>query len=287
MEMDIIKYETDMRSGFPFEFMRAKGTNRTPQFLHWHEYLEMDLVLGGSGVNYIAGREYRLARGQLYLINELDRHIAVTDSELEMLIILFHPNLFGREDRMKWEFLRPFYPVGTAPSKLAALGADGFAQIEGLFLNVEREWQERRPGYQLMLHSRLAEILAIIYRAGHDADSFGDPALLKKFTRLEPGLRLINARFREPLSIDEICAACCMSRAYFSSLFTQTHGITCTEYIERLRISNACMLLVTTGRAVTDIALESGFSSLSAFNSAFKKQCGKTPSEYRRDTAPL
>lgn len=287
MSIDVIKYEPDTLPEFPFEFMRAKGTNRTPQFLHWHEYLELDLVLGGSGINYIAGREYRLEPGQLYLINELDHHIAVTDSSLEMLIVLFHPNLFGREGMMKWEFLRPFYPVGSEPSKLAGINADEFARISGLFSDIEREWRDKKPGCQLMMCARLSEILAIIYRAGHDDGRFGNPALLKKFAKLEPGLRLINARFREPLGIDEICSACHMSRTYFSSLFSQTHGITCSEYIERLRISNACMLLITTGRAVVDIALESGFSSLSTFNSAFKKHCGKTPSQYRSDAATI
>lgn len=287
MSIGVIKYEPDTLPEFPFEFMRAKGTNRTPQFLHWHEYLELDLVLGGSGINYIAGREYRLEPGQLYLINELDHHIAVTDSLLEMLIILFHPNLFDREGMMKWEFLRPFYPVGPEPSKLAGINADEFARISGLFSDIEREWRDKKPGCQLMMYARLSEILAIIYRAGHDDGRFGNPALLKNFAKLEPGLRLINARFREPLGIDEICSACHMSRTYFSSLFSQTHGITCSEYIERLRISNACMLLITTGRAVVDIALESGFSSLSTFNSAFKKHCGKTPSQYRSDAATI
>lgn len=43
MSIDVIKYEPDTLPEFPFEFMRAKGTNRTPQFLHWHEYLELDL----------------------------------------------------------------------------------------------------------------------------------------------------------------------------------------------------------------------------------------------------
>lgn len=34
MSIDVIKYEPDTLPEFPFEFMRAKGTNRTPQFLH-------------------------------------------------------------------------------------------------------------------------------------------------------------------------------------------------------------------------------------------------------------
>ena len=36
MSIDVIKYEPDTLPEFPFEFMRAKGTN-------WHEYLELDL----------------------------------------------------------------------------------------------------------------------------------------------------------------------------------------------------------------------------------------------------
>lgn len=283
MSIDVIKYEPAALPEFPFEFMRAKGTNRALKFLHWHEYLELDLVLGGSGVNYIAGHEYRLKPGQLYLINELDHHIAVTDSSLEMLIILFHPNLFGREGMMKWEFLRTFYPVGPDASKLAEVGEANFARIKELFGDIEREWNNKEPGCQLMMYARLSEILAIIYRAVYDGGNFGNPALLKKISRLEPGMRLINEKFREQLGIDEICSECNMSRTYFSSLFSQTYGITCSEYIERLRISNACMLLITTGHAVVDIALESGYSSLSAFNSAFKKQCGKTPSQYRSE----
>lgn len=38
-----------------------------------------------------------------------------------------------------------------------------------------------------MMYARLSEILAIIYRAGHDDGRFGNPALLKKFAKLEPG----------------------------------------------------------------------------------------------------
>lgn len=56
---------------------------------------------------------------------------------------------------MKWEFLRPFYPVGPEPSKLAGINADEFARISGVFSDIEREWRDKKPGCQLMMYARL------------------------------------------------------------------------------------------------------------------------------------
>jgi AraC-like DNA-binding protein len=54
-------------------------------------------------------------------------------------------------------------------------------------------------------------------------------------------------------------------------------------YVNEFRIRNACELLINNSeKSVTDIALESGFSSKSSFNTIFKKQTGLTPSEYRK-----
>jgi AraC-like DNA-binding protein len=60
-------------------------------------------------------------------------------------------------------------------------------------------------------------------------------------------------------------------------------------YVNEFRVKNACELLVVDAeKSVTDIALESGFSSKSSFNTIFKKQTGLTPSEYRKNFgAPL
>lgn len=54
-------------------------------------------------------------------------------------------------------------------------------------------------------------------------------------------------------------------------------------YVNEFRVKNACELLaVNAEKSVTDIGLESGFSSKSSFNTIFKKQTGLTPSEYRK-----
>jgi AraC-like DNA-binding protein len=73
---------------------------------------------------------------------------------------------------------------------------------------------------------------------------------------------------------------------YAMSLFRRTFGATLLEYLTQLRISHAQRLLATTDDKVLDVALSSGFGSLSRFNDAFVRRCGLSPSAYRRQLRP-
>ena len=68
---------------------------------------------------------------------------------------------------------------------------------------------------------------------------------------------------------------------YVMNLFRRTFGTSLGQYVTRLRVSHAQQLLATSNAKVVDVALSSGFNSLSRFNDAFKKACGSSPREYR------
>jgi AraC-like DNA-binding protein len=59
-------------------------------------------------------------------------------------------------------------------------------------------------------------------------------------------------------------------------------GITWREAQRRIRVIRAVELLAATGMTVTEVSLETGYRSLSAFNSAFRYLMGVPPSMYRR-----
>ena len=66
-----------------------------------------------------------------------------------------------------------------------------------------------------------------------------------------------------------------------TDIFKQVYGMTPKEYTDAQRLRAAEELLKGTEEKVIDIAYGTGFSSRSSFNCFFKKQTGKTPTEYR------
>ena len=280
----IIKYEHILPAEFPFEFMWAQGKIHSPHFFHWHDYLELNLVEAGCGIEYIAGREYPVQAGQLYLINNIDPHIAVTDGSLRMRILLFDPVFLSPSYPQQAEYLRPFFPAGPGGSHLASLEKGTFLQIHSLFDDIEKEWLQKSPGYTLILQSRLLEILALLYRALPCSMAAEEILCMRKnYEKIKPAVNYINSHFRDDLSLEMLASLCNMSRTYFCTVFKQTLGINYAAYLENIRINHACLLLSGTDRMVIDIAMESGFTSLSSFNTAFKKICGKNPTRYRKD----
>ena len=65
-------------------------------------------------------------------------------------------------------------------------------------------------------------------------------------------------------------------------LFVRHVGENVSDYLGRLRIGRACMLVVETDRPISVIASEAGFSNLSNFNRRFLEARGMTPREFRR-----
>jgi AraC-like DNA-binding protein len=68
--------------------------------------------------------------------------------------------------------------------------------------------------------------------------------------------------------------------------FEQEIGMTWRAALRRLRVLRAIEQLAGTERSVTEIAMDVGYSSLSAFQSAFRDLVGQTPTEYRSGFTP-
>lgn len=97
-------------------------------------------------------------------------------------------------------------------------------------------------------------------------------------------MRLINELVQDsevPPSLDDIAGACQLSRRHLMRAFRQETGLTVGEFVQRLAIEKASRLLRETDQRVTAIATSTGFSSPSAFSTAFKRATGESPREYR------
>jgi AraC-like DNA-binding protein len=72
-----------------------------------------------------------------------------------------------------------------------------------------------------------------------------------------------------------------LSRSSLHRLFKQQTGMTTTDYITRLRIGNACALLINTKTPISIVADQVGYGNLANFNRLFKRTKGQTPKQLR------
>jgi transcriptional regulator GlxA family with amidase domain len=97
---------------------------------------------------------------------------------------------------------------------------------------------------------------------------------------------LADARFFEPLDVDDLARAAGLSRAHFSREFRRAFGESPHAYLLTRRLERAAALLRTTDRSVADICFSVGLQSVGSFTTSFTRTFGKSPTVYRADFPP-
>jgi AraC-like DNA-binding protein len=97
---------------------------------------------------------------------------------------------------------------------------------------------------------------------------------------------LIDARYAEPLSLDDMAAVAGFSRYHFAREFRVAFSETPRAYLSRRRVERAKDLLAHANLTVTEVCMVVGFSSLGSFSRRFRELVGCSPSEYRARVDP-
>ena len=94
---------------------------------------------------------------------------------------------------------------------------------------------------------------------------------------------LVESRLEADLTLRELASAVGYSRSHFLRMFHATTGMTPHRYVLNRRIERARRLLGETNMSIAQVAYGCGFSSQAHLTLAFRKVCGLTPGEYRRE----
>jgi AraC-like DNA-binding protein len=92
---------------------------------------------------------------------------------------------------------------------------------------------------------------------------------------------LADARYAEPIGVDDMAAAAGLSKAHFSREFRKAFGETPRAYLLTRRLERAAALLRTTDRSVAEVCLDVGLTGVGSFTTSFTRTFGLTPTAYR------
>ena len=97
---------------------------------------------------------------------------------------------------------------------------------------------------------------------------------------------LADARYFEPLDVDDLARRAGLSRAHFSREFRRAFGESPHAYLLTRRLERAAALLRTTDRSVADICFAVGLRSVGSFTTSFTRTYGLSPTAYRETFPP-
>lgn len=97
---------------------------------------------------------------------------------------------------------------------------------------------------------------------------------------------LADARYFEPLAVEDLARAAGLSKAHFSRAFRAAFGVAPHAYLLTRRLERAAALLRTTDRSVAEICLAVGLTSVGSFTTSFTRTFGRSPTAYRASFPP-
>jgi AraC-like DNA-binding protein len=103
-----------------------------------------------------------------------------------------------------------------------------------------------------------------------------------KNDRLSDVFEYVKENYKKDISLIEIAKIANLTPTYFCRMFkskTKKHFV---EYLNEIRVCNACKFLIETDMGISEIAYECGYKTVSNFNKLFKKLTGTTPKEYKK-----
>lgn len=148
-----------------------------------------------------------------------------------------------------------------------------------IYLQMIQELKLCKPHYEEVLVHYL-ELLFVMISRLHKKTSRGKSVY--RMEEMDKAVSYFHANYNQSISIEEYAREHGMSVSWLIRNFKDYTNSTPAQYILSLRISNAQSLLETTSYNITEVADIVGYDNPLYFSRLFKKQCGVSPTEFRK-----
>lgn len=258
---------------------------RNIDYLHFHNYMEIGYCYEGSGVLTMGNRDVRFSGKEFSIIPQNYPHTTNSDEDtLSRWEYLFVDVDGFLQDICGKNTLRAEKMARRLNAKALFLKEQDFPElgirlrkILDIMRNEEDFYLEEAQG---LLAAFLAETARRNQEKGEGADSRIEEE--KSSAMLARALEYINGHYDEEIKIKELADWCHISETHFRRVFSAYTNISPLEYINQVRIKNACEYLKKTDDSIAAIASKCGFSTNSTFNRNFRHLLGVTPMEWRK-----
>lgn len=247
--------------------------------MHEHDCLELVIVLKGKGTIRSEQGVSTIGPGDILLRNFYDPHeMATTSAEpLSTLCVQLSAN-FCRDYFPKLQKLR--FDVGA----LNALPAADLQNIHDLATGAAHDFLNEQDGYQLACVGKLSSLMALLiaklpYEVTESEELLSTRSKTDRKRRI---INYINLHFKEKITLESLAATEHVTSTHLCHFFKENFGLSFRDYLNKIRLEKAMVLLQDPNLYLVDVCMETGFSDSRYLNSVFEKAFGYSVAEYRK-----
>lgn len=232
---------------------------------HAHEGVEIIYLKEGSCRTFVNGEEYELRAGDLFIIFPDSVHFHKDCVNISAVLNIFPTKTVPEFQRIFAEKTPEQPLIRNADEQILIL-------LELLAENKNKYKPEAKRGFLLAAVSLILENLYFSDRKEKAGENLG--AIL----------RFCNEHYTEDIMVETVATELGLSKSCISHIFTNKLQVNFRTYINSLRLEYALQLLEKDELTVTELAYESGFSTIRTFNRAFKREFGISPLHFKNKT---
>ncbi len=248
---------------------------------HYHPEYELTLITSGSGKRIIGDRHDNFTVGDLVLCGSGLPHTWSSEPSknetVSAIVIQFSQAFIDN--------LAQYSECADIRQLLSQSSRGLFfdAQTSGILAKSIRKLPKRKG------IARITELLKILQKLSE----YSNEILSSEFytasrskeneSRINKICQFVQDNSAENITVGQAAGMVHLSKSAFCKFFKRTMKTSFSDYLNDIRISHACYLLAETDSNIREIALDTGFESLTYFNRTFLKKKNATPSAFRKN----
>lgn len=260
-----------------------------PGFIHYHEFFEITYVMNGKYRNFVNGKLMELKKGDIFILSPNTYHCPATHlSEDIVFNILVKSSTFERlffhilnNNPTLSAFFSRSLTVQSGGSYLQFSTKDD-KEVEYLLLAMLNEYTHQEAYYVSMLNELMSALFILLLRNYADTlnTSFTDQL---NFSHKIISIMGYIKNHLQDVTLPELAKEFSYSERQLSRLLNKYTGKNFMTILQETRIQKACILFQETDIPINEVIYQCGYKNQNHFYSMFKKYCGKTPAQYRKD----
>jgi len=251
--------------------------------IHYHPEIELNYISNGKGLRRVVGDSLEeIEEKELVLIGPNLHHCWEQHNaprrQMHEITVQFSNDLFQHKF-LNRAILKPIKDMFVKANHGIVFSRETGLRVEDRILGLSK-----MDGMDYFL-----EIFSILYDLSISrnqrllSNSTVEPENYDSSRKMNKLSEYVRQNYKSKIAIADVCELLNMSNGTFSRFIKKSTGKTFVDYLNDLRIGFAARLLIDKDLSISEIAYQCGFNSIANFNRRFKKNKGRTPTEYRRE----